>query len=150
MDLFLLRHAKTKATAGELELSAEGREQVTRLIQQMQKRDLVPSLILSSPLCRAKQTAEMVAEALDYSSIHMESWIGEGLPAERFLRELAVYQEFESVLVVGHEPDLSRMVEYLLSVQSGAVKFKKGTLVWLQGITPPSRGATLKLLLPPH
>lgn len=149
MDLFLVRHAKTVATAGEPKLSKAGCEQVEQLISNMQRNSLAPSLVLSSPLLRARQTAKMLSDSLGDGSVIVESWLEGGLPTSEVMKELAVYQEFESILVVGHEPYLSALMEDFLRVQAGSIKFKKSSLAWLQGITPPSAGATLKMLLPP-
>ena len=150
MDVYFLRHAKTKPTETEPVLSEKGRRQLDAITEQMHQREMRPSVILTSPRLRARQSADYVADAIGYGEVSEEGWIAENLPAEQWLRELAVYQEFESIMVVGHEPDLSRVVEWLMGVQFGAVKMKKATLLWLQGITPPSRGATLRLLLPPN
>ena len=72
--LFILRHgrsqanergliASTMASAGEaFGLTAEGREQVRSSVIAQQSLFVAPTLILSSPLLRARETAEIAAE----------------------------------------------------------------------------------------
>jgi phosphohistidine phosphatase SixA len=67
---------------------------------------------------------------------------------ERALEELAGFGEFKRIAIVGHEPDFSILVDWLLGVTAGGVEVKKGAIACLR-INPPSRRCVLKFLIPP-
>jgi phosphohistidine phosphatase len=135
MRLIIVRHGQANwpswgGTDAERPLNAEG----IRLLQSQGARlaglGLKPDLILHSPLRRAQQTAEILAEALAVAD-RVQAW--EGLrPGFRFkdlkklLREVA---DREEVMVVGHAPDVAAVVKELTG---GTVKFKEGTLALVQ------------------
>jgi phosphohistidine phosphatase SixA len=65
------------------------------------------------------------------------------------LSELRAFGDFQTVMLVGHEPDLSVFIESLLGVAGGAaIEVKKGALALLS-VEPSGRGAVLRFLLPP-
>ena len=64
------------------------------------------------------------------------------------MREQVGYQEFKSVAIVAHEPDLSELLEWLLGTTTGRVDMKKGSLAGIQ-IAPPARCGSLVFLIPP-
>jgi phosphohistidine phosphatase len=111
------------------------------------------NLILTSPLLRARQTAEVVAEVLElqHKVKIIESLApgrafveGEGRHAEIFL-ELGAYQ-FDRALLVGHMPDLSDLASFLLSGNRNLnIEFKKGAVCAIEVASLPPRGPGLLL-----
>jgi phosphohistidine phosphatase SixA len=67
---------------------------------------------------------------------------------ETALRELSGFSEFKTVAIVGHEPDLSSLIEWVLGTTTGGVRMKKGAVACLR-VNPPSRTGTLLFLIPP-
>src|SRR2546425_1269685 len=72
MDLLIIRHGQSNANADGLlisndqdELSALGRSQSAQLRRTLTEFGYVPSLVVSSPWRRARQTAEMVFEGAE-------------------------------------------------------------------------------------
>lgn len=141
-------------------LTLEGRARMKLTAAGLNEAGLKFNLILSSPLLRARQTAEAVAEVLDlqHKVKIIESLApgrafaaGEGGHAEIFL-ELGAYQ-FERALLVGHQPDLSELASYLLTGHRNLnVEFKKGSLCLIEVASLPPRGPALLrwLMAPKH
>lgn len=144
MDVFLLRHgdAEPAGPGGDAArpLSKEGREEVRRVAQGIERLGVAFDRIVSSPLLRARETAEIVAATVGYrEAIEQSDLLFPGASPEA-TRALLVGAP-KSILFVGHEPHMSAFVGYLTG---GAVRMKKaslakvgldgdrGTLAWLQ------------------
>ena len=63
------------------------------------------------------------------------------------LSELTAFPEFKRVMIVGHEPDFSQLVQQAIGSAGGTVEIRKGSLTCLE-INPPSPRATLLFLFP--
>jgi len=109
MRLVLVRHAE--AAPGEPDelraLTPEGHEQARGLGEQLRADGVVPDVVLSSPLLRARQTAANLGfgdpEALDA--------LAPGATADDV--RTAIQGRGETVVVVGHQPDCSRITAEL-------------------------------------
>jgi len=151
MELILLRHGKAEPhghPAGDAAraLVAKGREQARRAARFLAAADGLPEIVLTSPLVRALQTAEEFCEAAGLSAPLVQGWLASGMPPESAAAELAAFADYRRIAIVGHEPDFSSLVEWLIG--GGPVEVKKGALVSLD-IRPPTRRGTLKYLIPP-
>lgn len=159
MNLYLLRHGlAVDRTPGikfdkDRPLTPQGQKKMRRLAVFLRKLGLSFDLILSSPFLRARQTAEIVAEVLDLSKrLEITTHLAPGQRPSEAIEELTRKgRGLDDVLLVGHEPDLSRLISILVTGKPGlALELKKGGLVKLEiGAMRPSRGATLQWLLPP-
>ena len=134
MEIYVLRHgiAVERGTSGykkdsDRPLTKEGEEKVRQIAQAMLAMGLEFDLILSSPYVRAAKTAQIVAEELDEDvkfTEHLESG-GNHLGLVGQLNDAKA----ERVLLVGHEPDLSRLMSLLISGgTSSSIELKKGGL----------------------
>ena len=152
MELILLRHGKAEDSNpngdAARELVAKGYEQAKTQALRLQQADALPHIVLTSPYARARQTAETFCDAAGIPGPIVHYWIGCGMAPETALTELLGYDEFARVAIVGHEPDLSSLMAYLLKMPAGAIKFSKGTLACMR-ISPPSRGGILHYMIPP-
>jgi phosphohistidine phosphatase len=152
MDLLLLRHGKAEDTHpngdAARELVKKGREQARRAGTLLRGTKWRPQIVLTSPLVRARQTADEFCEAAALPGAVIQGWLACGMSPERALQELAGFSEFQRVAIVGHEPDFSNLIEWLLGTATGGVEVKKGALACL-AINPPSRGGMLRFLIPP-
>jgi len=142
MNIFILRHgiAVERGTPGfendaERPLTPKGRRQLRKSAAAMKKMKLKFGLILSSPCERARRTAEIVAEELKLKKrLKLADTLKcEGDP-EKLVGELArLKPRPENVMLVGHEPYLSRLVSLLVSGNGGlALDLKKGGLCKLE------------------
>ena len=105
-------------------------------------------MVLTSPLVRARQTAETLCEAAEMPGPVVQSWLACGMDPEMAIRELVAFSDFERVAIVGHEPDLSSLIEWLLGCSGSSVEVKKASITGLL-VHPPAWHARLLFHLPP-
>jgi phosphohistidine phosphatase len=83
--------------------------------------------IITSPLVRARQTAEIVADELKLrDKLRLDDRVGLGFSAARLAEILGDYPKAKTVMLVGHEPSMGLTVGELIG--GGDVDFKKGAL----------------------
>lgn len=138
MDLYLLRHgiavepgSPGYAKDADRPLTPEGQRKVRQVAEAMEELELSFDLILSSPYVRARQTAEIVAEALKARrSIELSDSLTPGGSTKKVVDLVNNLKPSpESVLLVGHEPYLSGLISLLVSgKETFAVVMKKGGL----------------------
>lgn len=151
MELYLLRHADADTIAetdDERPISEKGAGQARKVARFCESRGFTKMRALSSPLLRAVQTAEIVAEALGLE-LKVVPWLASGMrPADaaRHLRELA---DGPAIMIVGHEPDFSALVAFLLGMPSGdLVEIRKASLTKLTVSDFGKGGARLDFSVP--
>jgi phosphohistidine phosphatase len=160
MNLYILRHgiavergAPEYPNDADRPLTPKGERKLEQIAEAMEAMELSFDLILSSPYARARQTAEIVAEALHARKKlqFTDSLTPEGSP--RKLVELihGLKQQPDDVLLSGHEPYLSGLISLLVSGDRGlSVIMKKGGLCKLSvEQLKPGRCASLEWLLTP-
>lgn len=152
MQLILLRHGKAQDHHPQgdraRELLDKGRKQARRAGNLVKNSDWLPEIVLTSPLVRALQTADEFCASAGIPKAIEQPWIACGMHPERAMRELTAYSDFRRVAIVGHEPDLSQLIQWIVGSSCGDVEMKKGALAGLH-ISPPSRHGTLAFLIPP-
>lgn len=145
MQLFVFRHgiAEDVAADGTDEyraLTEEGIEKTRKAAEGLAKISSRPDAILTSPLLRAKQTAAILGQVLQCEPRVMKA-LAFG-PPSAIVRNLRRRRD-DSVLLVGHEPTLSRLIELLLTGQEPTdfVQMKKAGCACIE--TPlPDKGVT--------
>ncbi len=152
MDLILLRHGKAEDfnSGGDESrmLVDRGREQARSAARLLMASGGLPELVLTSPLVRARQTAEEFCTAANLPGPVEQGWLACGMVPANAMVELGAFKQFKTIAIVGHEPDFSLMVEWLLGVKGGMVDFKKGALACIR-IAASSRYGKLRYLVPP-
>jgi phosphohistidine phosphatase len=151
MILYFLRHA----SAGESlvnpkkdekrALDKDGIEQCGYIGRALTALDVQVDVIVSSPLKRATQTASLVGNEMGYEGkLQIENALRPGANFADFRRLLEKYSSQESVMVVGHNPNLSQFLggvigengcEASVDLKKGAVarvdmRRTTGTLLW--------------------
>ncbi len=110
------------------------------------------SHVLTSPLLRARQTAEILTEALEQEERQVKLEISEslapGTKLEAFLQTLRGLKNMAGVVAVGHEPTLSEWVKGLCFDGKGSVEMKKGAIAGIE-LDPRMKSGTLVFLLQP-
>jgi len=129
-------------------LTPEGRKKTLLAAKGLRVLDLKFDVIFTSPLPRAMQTAEIVADVLGLKAPEVLDGLSPGGSPRRLLSGLQDL-EAETPLLVGHEPLLSSAV--LLAVcgaAAGALDLRKAGLAVVEFETSSARPrGTLKLLL---
>ena len=167
-ELLLLRHGlaeepQPEREDGQRRLTAEGAQRTSGVLQRLVQLDLVCDLVLSSPLVRARQTAELALSAGLAAELELAAPLAplaDPLPLlERWLGPLAPRPGWRRLALVGHEPDLSTLAALLIGVPMTqapeALQLKKAGVVLLQlPAVLPAAGllgaARLSMLLPPR
>jgi phosphohistidine phosphatase len=151
VKIFVMRHGPAEDTSpsgsdAERDLSQAGRERVRSVAQTLVAQNEQPLLIISSPLVRALQTAEIVASVLAYRGsptstpgavgtnvnilVSTRRELAPGGNALSLLAELRLARK-RRVLLVGHEPDVSVLVSTLAPAASTPRAFMKAMVVGL-------------------
>lgn len=108
MRLYLVRHAE--AESGEPDelrtLSARGREQAREVGERLAADGVRPDAVLSSPLLRARETADAIAKATG-ATAQPDERLAPGATAEDVRSSVA--GRGETVVVVGHQPDCGQI-----------------------------------------
>lgn len=161
MNLYLMRHGIAVAadeSAGtrdnERPLTPKGVKRLRRAARGIRRLDIVFDGILTSPVLRARQTAEIVATVLGLESCLEEvSGLAPESDVEHLLFSLTRYHDRDHLLMVGHEPLLSKAISSLLCGSRGhgmKIDLRKGSLcrIEIDGL-PPSSPAILHWHLAP-
>jgi phosphohistidine phosphatase len=129
------------------QLTDEGVEKTKAAGKALSKLGVEFDLILASPFVRAWKTAELIAEQLNCGTLLNPCIaLGSGKGVGAILHELKKVKE-SSVLLVGHEPELSHLVSTLLAGNPGlAITMKKGGFCKLSCISAEPGGARLEWL----
>ena len=138
MELYILRHAiaeeRSSATRGGdslRRLTVEGAGKMRRGARGMKAMGLSFDLILSSPYLRAKQTAEIVANVfgLEKKLALSATLTADGNPKDLVDELKRSHSKRKSILLVGHEPYLGRLISLLISGSASLpITLRKGGL----------------------
>lgn len=160
MNLYILRHGLAVEPGtpeyskdSERPLTPKGERKLWKIAQAMDEMEIRFDWVLSSPYVRARQTAEIVAEALH---VRKRLETSEALtPAGSAKKLIETINDrlppANEVLLVGHEPCLSELISLLVSGNNElAITMKKGGLCKLSvELLEHGRCATLDWLLTP-
>ncbi|HEY8080035.1 MAG TPA: phosphohistidine phosphatase SixA, partial [Labilithrix sp.] len=119
MKLYVMRHgpAEDDSPTGrdaDRALTGPGRERVRDVAKALVDADEAPLAIVSSPLVRALQTAEIVAAVAKVEApVEVRREMEPGAQALGLVEELFAAKR-KRVMVVGHEPDVSDLVARLV------------------------------------
>lgn len=137
MIIHLLRHAKAISRQEGIEedhryLTTEGRKRFHEKAARLRKEGLQPAVIVSSPLVRSVQTADLLASVLKFDGpLPISPLLAPGFGSEQLAQLLTEYAACRSLVLVGHEPDLSLLVATLLDIRI-PFSLKKGDAVTLE------------------
>lgn len=135
MEIYLLRHgiAEDRQPGGpdaDRALTGEGRDKLRRVLKRARAAGAAPTLIFSSPLRRAKETAEIAAGLLHYQGriVETRALVPEASPYDIW-EDLRTRKDETAVLLASHEPLMSSLAAFLLDSPALQVDMKKGALV---------------------
>src|SRR5690348_5145267 len=129
LNLFILRHgiavehgAPGFASDADRPLTAKGRRQMHKITAAIRAMKLHFDLILSSPLVRARQTAEIVATDLKLKKrLDFADELKPGGDAKALVKKMATLGSApENLVLVGHEPCLSELISLFVTGRADA------------------------------
>jgi len=158
-ELYLMRHgiAVMRGSAGYIEdarrpLTPDGKKKMREIARGLKRQGLVLDWVVTSPLVRAVETAEIVFDSLAVNTpMDFCEALRPGGSAEALIAFLAKHPERKRVLAVGHEPDLTTMAARLIGAGHHAkLAFKKGgcCLITFEEFPPKSPGQLAWWLTP--
>ena len=154
MILYLVRHAdaepkKPGMSDFERELTLNGRETTQKMAKALKKMGVKIDLIVSSPLVRAVQTAEIIRDVLDVGAEILK--LNELIPGSDFVAFLSVISnlEAENILAVGHEPYLGEFLSWFICL-SKPIEFEKNSVACVEVERFSQCGGDLKWFVNPE
>jgi phosphohistidine phosphatase len=155
-ELYLIRHglAEERGDAwpddGKRPLTEDGMESMRKEARGLARLGVVLDVVLSSPLVRARQTAELVAGGLEPRPpiVNVESLTPDGSYAA-VVADLEKHARKRRIALVGHEPAIGELAARLIGSRH-SFEFKKGAVCRIDvDALPPSGPGNLRWLLTP-
>jgi phosphohistidine phosphatase len=157
MDLFILRHGKAGKSSGGPDdaargLTREGKAEIRRVAQWMKVQEFRFDTIATSPLRRALETATVIASVSGRKD-NLAIWdeLAPGGDPDTVCYKAAQVGNDARVLVIGHEPGLSRLISMIISGNpDGSIVLSKGGLAKIRNYSFGTRpSGDLQWLLTP-
>lgn len=135
MLIYLVRHAwagqhgdPTYPDDTQRPLTDQGKKRFRRVVKKLLKRGFAPTAVATSPLVRARETAEIIAELV--AAAPPLAVLDDLAPGGRLESLLAWSREAgaDAVAWVGHAPDIEEMAAHLIGAGSGQIAFAKGAV----------------------
>jgi phosphohistidine phosphatase len=155
-SIYLVRHAIAAdpgglyATDETRPLTDEGIERFTLQVRGLRALDVSIDTILTSPLLRCRQTAQLLADGLPGNApVDELDALRPGGRLADVLQGTGAYRASEAIALVGHEPSIGAVAAALIGAQ-GSIPFKRGAVCRVDVVSFPPRGAgVLAWFLPP-
>jgi phosphohistidine phosphatase len=148
MELYFLRHGEAdwpdwKKSDDERPLTKRGKKQMRDVAKFLDRLKVRPNLIVTSPLPRAAQTAEIAADYLK-AKLRKDELLAPGFGPSK-LRTVLKRHRAKGLMLVGHEPDFTQVISELTGA---SLKLSKGGVALLD-VDPESEEGKLLWLFPP-
>jgi len=135
-------------------LTDKGRRRFRRAARAFARLGETVDLLLSSPLVRAVQTAEILAGALGVDAVEITDELKPSQSAEAILRAIGPrLSDGQGAMLVGHDPHVSRLLAHaadLSAVEGARIHFRKGSIVRIDvGALPSARPAQARWWMRP-
>ena len=133
MEVYFLRHGKAQSGSSsgkdfDRELHPDGRKDIQTLAQRLNQMKIQFDNVFSSPLVRAKQTAEILCEHLKTNPrFQLTDDLACGAKKEDILNIINQEKNKKSILFIGHMPDLGEIIAQLIYAPS-SLSLKAGAL----------------------
>jgi phosphohistidine phosphatase len=160
MILYIFRHGEAEATAESPEktdesrrLTSEGREQVKKVCEEARKLGANPTVIMSSPLVRAKQTAEIAKEIMNpKADLKIDNCLEPESEPEEVYKALSRLTRKDEFVLVTHVPILGHLISDLVVWKElgDHIEFHNGAMMKIESrkTFPKSGSGTMVWLLP--
>jgi phosphohistidine phosphatase len=148
MELFIMRHGPAEDASptgldSDRALTPSGRERVRSVARELIRLGERPTMIVTSPLTRALETADIVRGEMDLGPFEEHGWLGMTGRARELVDRLVAGNQ-DGRMLVGHEPELSELVR---SLTGRSVRMEKAMVV---GVTFARAAASLRFVLEPQ
>jgi phosphohistidine phosphatase len=156
LELYLIRHGLAAERGDEYPddskrpLTSDGIASLRKEAKALDGLDIGFDHIITSPLVRARQTADVLAEHLKTKpTISNSDALTPAGSAAAVIQEVGKHARKGRVALVGHEPNMGELAARLLGAR-GAVPFKKGAICRIDfDVLPPKGIGQLRWFVPP-
>ena len=147
VKFYFLRHGKADwpkwdKPDDERPLTEDGQDQVAAVAKMLARLEISPAIV-SSPLPRASQTAEIAGKYLG-KKVRIDPLLRPGFDAAKLKKLLKDFSS-DSLMVVGHEPDFTQII---FELTGGRTKLSKAAVALIELNTRSMKGE-LRWLVPP-
>ena len=140
MEIFLLRHGKAEERSYNIrsdskrKLTEAGKREITFVAKGIRNLNIDFDFVISSPLVRAKQTAEIILKYVNSTKLLIWNELKPEIDVEKTIKKLATISPSSSVLLIGHEPHLTTLIGTIISPDSKNlnISLKKGGFVHIK------------------
>jgi phosphohistidine phosphatase len=155
-ELYLIRHGVAEESSdawpddAKRPLTEDGMDRLRKESRGLARLGVTIDVMLTSPLVRTRQTAEIVASALDPrpNLINAES-LAPGGTFQSVVAELEKHSKKSRIALVGHEPSIGELAARLIGSRH-PIEFKKGAVCRIDVESlPPAGPGSLRFLLTP-
>jgi phosphohistidine phosphatase len=152
MNLYLVRHGEASGGSPDNKraLTNSGITSLENSIKLWRKYFNKADYIITSPLSRTKQTAEIIKSNFYKDAVLFEDRkLAPGCSSEELI-EIINYCDSNEILIVGHMPDLAYHISYFVSYTGTRNSFDPGTIAGINFQNGAIKsGGTLSFLIPP-
>jgi phosphohistidine phosphatase len=152
--VYILRHGEAEAKSSQVpdddrHLTTRGKSQLRKNLIVAKRIGTKIDLILTSPLVRAKESAEIVRDVFGIERLEVEERLEPTRSPYEVYQSLAKHASLENLLIVTHQPLISSLIDALLNWDESFFAFPAGTIakIEVKDLTNNPRG-TLLFLLP--
>lgn len=148
MQIYLVRHGEAVERSVGIEdgvrwLTPEGRKAMMKAARRLRKRHVRPEQIITSPLTRAVQTAELLAVQVGaHAELRADACLSTEANAGQVVELVRGLKNVERVMLVGHEPLLGQVATELLGGRQ-IEGLAKGSCLALKLRDKPGKAARL-------
>lgn len=142
ITLYIVRHAKAEDRAifmadHDRQLTSDGVMTAARIGRYLQQKAIMPGIIISSTAPRAKDTAKVIAEQIGYDTmqIQLNEKLFDGGPKAYLAAINALPDTMQTAMIVGHNPDVSYLTEFLTHQSIGSMSKGAVVAVTFDGLT---------------
>lgn len=153
MIVYFVRHGIAEEAGAfggsdaERPLTDKGRAKMAVIGETLARLEVEPDVILTSPLVRARQTADVLAKTLRARGrVQDDERLAGGFDLRRLREMLQERADARSVMLVGHEPNMSAVIGH--AIGDGHVEMKKGAVACVEFPDPASPRGELLWLAP--
>ncbi|CAN5734276.1 phosphohistidine phosphatase SixA [soil metagenome] len=156
LELYLIRHGLAAERGDDYPddskrpLTGEGISDLKKEARALNALGIGFQHIITSPLVRTRQTADVLAEHLDSKpSVSTSDALTPAGAPTAVMQELAKHMRKGSIALVGHEPNIGELAARLIGARA-PLEFKKGAVCRIDfEVFPPKGTGQLRWLLPP-
>ena len=155
-QIYLIRHGEAEERGdawpddSKRPLTADGMSKLRKFARALKRLDVVLDVIVTSPLVRTRQTAEIFAGGLDpHPHLVTAESLAPGGSIAAVLSDLEKHAKRERIALVGHEPGMGELAARLIGSRH-PIPFKKGAVcrIDVEGL-PPAGPGDLRWFLTP-